>query len=293
MKKTAIITGADGGMGSEITKAVAKAGYTTIMACLPSPQAQVVRDKIQEIPRQARNDKGNNDKGDIVVLPLDLASPESIFHFVEKINNDYPQIDLLINNAGVLYPKLKDLDGKWDYTTMVNYFGHYVLTNKLLPFLQLEARIVTVVSLTYRFGKIEPNFFEGGRHSWVQQVKNYSNSKLALLYFSLDLAEKLAEKKITVNCSDPGIVGTKIIAMNNRVFDKICDVFARPFMKSPKGGAQTAIYLALNEKVKNTSGGYFKNEKQIPILSRVLQSDERELLRTLTKDLLLEKNILL
>jgi len=228
-----------------------------------------------------------------VWFPLDLSSTESIVNFVEKINNDYPQIDLLINNAGVLYPKQKDLDGKWDYTTMVNYFGHYILTNKLLHLFREGARIINVASLTYRFGKIEPDFFEGGRHSWVQQVRNYSNSKLALLYFSLDLAEKLAEKDITVNCSDPGIVGTKIIAMNNRFFDKICDVFARPFMKSPKNGAKTAIYLALNENVGKISGGYFKNEKQISVLNRVLQSNERDLLRKITKDLLLEKNILL
>lgn len=276
MKKTAIITGANGGMGSEITKAIAKAGYTTIMACLPREGAQKVYEKILK-----------ETQGDIVLLPLDLSSPESIFNFVEKINNDYPKIDLLINNAGVLYPKNKDLDGKWDYTTMVNYFGHYMLTNKLLYLFQPKARIINIVSLTYRFGKITPDFFEGGRHTWAQQMHNYSNSKLALLYFSLDLAEKLAERNITVNCSDPGIVGTKIIAMNNGLFDKVCDVLARPFMKSPKNGAKTAIFLALNDKVKNISGGYFKNEKQIPILSRVLQSDERELLRKLTQDLLL------
>jgi len=282
MKKIAIITGADGGMGSEITKAVAKAGYTIIMACFPSQHTQQSYAKIQ---------KATN--GEMVWFPLDLSSTESIVNFVEKINNDYPQIDLLINNAGVLYPKQKDLDGKWDYTTMVNYFGHYILTNKLLHLFREGARIINVASLTYRFGKIEPDFFEGGRHSWVQQVRNYSNSKLALLYFSLDLAEKLAEKDITVNCSDPGIVGTKIIAMNNRFFDKICDVFARPFMKSPKNGAKTAIYLALNENVGKISGGYFKNEKQISVLNRVLQSNERDLLRKITKDLLLEKNILL
>ena len=280
MKKTAIITGADGGMGSEITKAVAKAGYTVIMACFPSSHAQKIYSNIQQ--------KTNVD---IVLIPLDLASPESIFDFVEKVNSDYPQIDLLINNAGVLYPKSKDLDGKWDYTTMVNYFGHYILTNKLLPLFHEGGRIVNVTSLTYRFGRIAPDFFEGGRHTWAQQVYNYSNSKLALLYFSLDLAEKLAERNITVNCSDPGIVGTKIIAMNNRFFDKVCDFLARPFMKSPKNGAKTAIYLALNENVQHISGGYFKNEKQIPILRRVLQSDERELLRKLTKDLLLERNI--
>jgi len=281
MKKVAIITGANGDMGSEITKAIAKAGYTTIMACLPGERAQQTRSKIQK-----------ETNGDIVLIPLDLASPESIFNFVEKVKNDYPLIDVLVNNAGVLYPKNKDLDGKWDYTIMVNYFGHYILTNKLLPLFSEGGRIINVVSLTYRFGKIEPQFFECGRHTWVQQVQNYSNSKLALLYFSLDLAEQLKEKNITVNCSDPGIVGTKIIAMNNSFFDKITRVFARPFMKSPKNGAKTAIYLALNEDVGKISGGYFKNAKKIPVLSHVLQNnEEKELLKKLTQDLLRERNI--
>jgi NAD(P)-dependent dehydrogenase (short-subunit alcohol dehydrogenase family) len=105
------------------------------------------------------------------------------------------------------------------------------------------------------------------------------------------LAEQLKEKNITVNCSDPGIVGTKIIAMNNRTFDKICDVFARPFMKSPRNGAKTAIFLALNENIDNITGGYFKNAKKIPVLKRVLQGNEREMLRELTANLLRERNI--
>ena len=283
MKKTAIITGADGGMGSEITKAVAKAGYTTIMACYPSQHAEQTHAKIQKITG-----------GEIVLLPLDLASTDSVFNFVEEVKKNYPQIDLLINNAGVLYPKYKDVDGKWDYTTMVNYFGHYILTIRLLPLLREEARIVNVVSLTYRYGKIEPSFFECGRNSWVQQVRNYSNSKLALLYFSLDLAAQLKERNIVVNCSDPGIVGTKIIAMNNSFFDRICDVFARPFMTSPKNGAKTAIYLALNEDAGKISGGYFKNAKKINVLPRFLQNNEaKKLLKELTQNLLHEKNITL
>ena len=280
MKKIAIITGADGGMGREITKAVAKAGYLTIMASFPGNNSEEMCRKMNE-----------QTKGEVLYADLDLASPESIFSFVETIQEKFKKIDLLINNAGTLYPKNKTLDGKWDYTTMVNYFGHYLLTNKLLHLINEGGKIINVISLTYRYGKITPQMFECGRNSWVEQVRNYSNSKLALLYFSLDLAAQLKERKITVNCSDPGIVGTKIIAMNNRFFDKVCDVFARPFMKSPKNGAKTAIYLALNETVGAITGGYFKNEKQMPILSRVLQSNENEILKSITKNLLIEKNI--
>ncbi|MCL1850121.1 MAG: SDR family NAD(P)-dependent oxidoreductase [Bacteroidetes bacterium] len=282
IKKTAIITGGAGSMGKEITKAVAKAGFTTIMADLPRKEAEQACSKIKE-----------ETNGEVVFFPVDLASADSIFSFVEKVKNDYGQIDLLINNAGALYPKKKDVEGKWDYTLMVNYFGHYLLTNKLLSSFCEGARIVNVCSLTYQYGKIKPQLFECGRNSWVQQMYNYFNSKLALLYFTLDLTEQLKEKQITANCSDPGIVGTNIIAMNNKTFDKICDVFARPFMKSPKKGAQTAIYLALNESAGKITGGYFKNVKQVSILPRVLQSNEREILRQLTADLLREKNIML
>jgi NAD(P)-dependent dehydrogenase (short-subunit alcohol dehydrogenase family) len=282
MKKIAIITGADGGMGRKITEAVAKAGYLTIMACYPNHKIKSVCDEIS-----------GKTKGEVLYEALDLASVDSIEHFVKTIKDKFNQVDLLINNAGTLYPKNKTLDEKWDYTTMVNYFGHYVLTTKLLPLFNNHARIVTVCSLTYRYGKIYPQMFDCGRNSWVQQVRNYSNSKLALLYFTLDLAEQLKEKNIAANCSDPGIVGTKIIAMNHWLFDKFCTVFVRPFMKSPKNGAKTAIYLALNEEAGKISGGYFKNEKQLPIISRFLQSNERELLRKLTADLIHEKNILL
>jgi len=282
MNKTAIITGADGGMGREITKAILKAGYTAIMASFPSPNAEQVYLQLKK-----------ETNGNIALLHIDLASADSIFNFVERVKKDYPKIDILINNAGVLYPKNKTLEDKWDHTTLVNYFGHYLLTNKLLPLLGEGARIVNVCSLTYRFGKIDSQLFNSGRNSWVQQVRNYSNSKLALLYFTLDLAEQLKEKHITANCSDPGIVGTKIIAMNNRFFDVICDVLARPFMQSPKNGAKTAIYLALHENGENISGGYFKNTKQIPVLQRVLENNEREMLRKLTFELLREKNIVL
>jgi NAD(P)-dependent dehydrogenase (short-subunit alcohol dehydrogenase family) len=282
MKKIAIITGADGGMGREITKAVAKAGYLTVMACYPSNKTKLICNEII-----------CKTKGEVIYADLDLANVDSIDRFVFMIKEKFNQVDLLINNAGTLYPKNKTLDGKWDYTTMVNYFGHYVLTNKLLPLLNESARVVNICSLTYRYGKIYPQMFECGRNSWVQQVRNYSNSKLALLYFTLDLADRLKEKNIAVNCSDPGIVGTKIVAMNNWLFDKFCTVFVRPFMKSPKNGAKTAIYLALNEEMGKISGGYFKNAKQMPILSRVLQNGERELLQKLTQELLLEKNIVL
>ncbi|MDR0207435.1 MAG: SDR family NAD(P)-dependent oxidoreductase [Bacteroidales bacterium] len=280
--RTAIITGADGDMGIEITKAVAKAGFKTIMACLPTKNAN---DKFTAIKKETN--------GGIVLLPIELENPETIYNFVEKVKRDFGAVDLLINNAGVLYPKKKDMDEKWDYTTMVNYFGHYLLTIKLLPFFKDNGRIINVISLTYRFGSIYPEMFQCGRNSWLQQVRNYSNAKLALLYFSLDLAEQLKERNITVNCSDPGIVGTNIIAMNNQFFDKICDIFARPFMKSHKNGAKTAIYLALNENVSKITGGYFRNEKQTPVIKRFLQNNYAELLKIFTEKLIIERNITL
>lgn len=276
MNKVAIITGADGGMGREILEQIAKAGYTVIMGR-----------KGEEV----KGRKGERAKGEIIVLPLDLSDFNSIITFTESIKSQYSSIDLLINNAGVLNPKNKIMEGDVDATVGVNYLGHFMLTQQLLPLLIEGSRIVNMGSLTYRFGKITPHFFEPELGNIINQVKKYSDSKLALLYFTIDLAAQLLERRITVNCADPGIVGTKIIAMNNATFDKICDVFARPFMRNAKKGAETAIYLALDNEVANTTGKYFKNKKITPLLKHFQQKPNIELLRELTHDIIMQKNL--
>lgn len=276
MKKVAIITGADGGMGQEHTKAVAEAGYEVVMACRDLSRATKI---CQEL-----TDKYNYA---ICVFKLDLASFRAIHDFVDNIKNQYSHIDLLLNNAGVLCHSPEVTADGIENTVGVNYLGHYYLTNQLMPLMPAGARIVNMVSLTYRYGKITDSMFNPLDEKHFNRFSTYSNSKLALLYFTLDAAERWNDLGITVNCADPGIVSTNIIRMGNVVIDKLCDWFFRPIIRKPRKGAETMLYLALSPDLTVT-GGCFASKKQISLSSKLTESPQRQQLKKQTDILVSE-----
>jgi NAD(P)-dependent dehydrogenase (short-subunit alcohol dehydrogenase family) len=106
-----------------------------------------------------------------------------------------------------------------------------------------------------------PDFFQRGRKGSFWRIPIYSNSKLALTLFTFDLAERLKDKGITVNAADPGIVSTDIIRMHNFI-DPLTDIFFRPFIRTPRQGADTAIRLLLEED-KATQTGTFNRSGRI------------------------------
>ena len=142
-------------------------------------------------------------------------------------------------------------------TVSVNYVGPYLLTRKLLPLMDKGSRIVNMVSCTYAIGRLDfPDFFTKGRKGSFWRIPVYSNTKLALTLFTLKLAEQLRERGITVNAADPGIVSTDIITMQ-MWFDPLTDIFFRPFIRTPRQGADTAIRLLLDKEWEQTSGRLF------------------------------------
>lgn len=208
--KWAIITGADGGMGTEITRAVAKAGYRIIMACYHPKKTEVVRERLSK-------ETGNPD---LEVMALDLSSMQSVISFVSRISERNLPIALLMNNAGTMETGFHTTSEGFERTVSVNYIGPYLLTRKLIPLMVRGARIVNMVSCTYAIGKLDfPDFFHRGKTGTFWRISVYSNTKLALLLFTFELSEQLREKGITVNAADPGIVSTDIITMH-KWFDR-------------------------------------------------------------------------
>ena len=203
MKKTAVITGADGGMGSEITKAVALAGYHVIMVCYTSFKGEEKKSRIAL-------DTGNDD---IEVVQADLSSMESVVEAARKIKRKTPSVELLMNNAGTMCTHFTRTEDGFEHTVAVNYLAPYLLTRLLLPLMHEGSRIVSMVSCTYAIGKIGPNFFTKGREGSFFRIPIYSNTKLALWLFTRELSERVKDKGITVNAADPGIVSTNIIRM--------------------------------------------------------------------------------
>lgn len=250
--KLAIITGAGTGMGFEEAKAVAGKGFHTIMACY-SPEA--AEERRQAIVKATGNEH-------VEVVGIDLADLSSVRRFADQIKARFQHLDLLMNNAGTLETGLHITQDNMERTVQVNYVGPYLLTRLLLPLMGEGSRIVNMVSLTYRVGNLDfPDFFQRGRKGSFWRIPIYSNSKLALTLFTFDLAERLKDKGITVNAADPGIVSTDIIRMHNFI-DPLTDIFFRPFIRTPRQGADTAIRLLLDED-KATQTGTFNRSGRI------------------------------
>lgn len=242
--KLAIITGADGGMGTEITRAVAKAGYKIIMACYHPEKGERVRKMLVR----------DTDNPYIEVMGVDLSSFVSVASFAEKVLKRGDTVNLLMNNAGTMETERCITEDGLERTVSVNYAAPYLLTRKLLPLMGKGSRIVNMVSCTYAVGHLDfPDFFLRGRKGSFWRIPVYSNTKLALTLFTIELANRVKEKGIVVNAADPGIVSTNIITMH-MWFDSLTDVFFRPFIRTPKQGAATAVHLLLDEDTGKRTG---------------------------------------
>ena len=243
-KKLAIITGADGGMGTEITRAVAKAGYRVVMACYDLARAEVKRQMLVK-------DTGNQD---IEIEFIDLASLKTVADFAHRMQAKGGHVSLLMNNAGTMETHRTVTEDGLERTVSVNYVGPYLLTRKLLPLMGEGSRIVNMVSCTYAIGTLDfPDFFRKGKKGGFWRIPIYSNTKLALTHFTIDLSRRVRERGITVNAADPGIVSTDIITMH-MWFDPLTDILFRPFIRTPRQGAATAISLLLDEETGKRTG---------------------------------------
>ena len=243
-QKLAVITGADGGMGMEITRAVATAGYKVIMACR---DPEIAEEKRQLIMRETGNIA-------LEIVPVNLASLSSTASFANELLQRGEAITLLMNNAGTMETKRRITEDGLERTVSVNYVAPYLLTRKLLPLMGEGSRIANMVSCTYAIGRLDfPDFFLRGKKGAFWRIPIYSNTKLALTLFTIALSKKVKEKGIIVNAADPGIVSTKIITMH-MWFDPLTDIFFRPFIRTPRQGAATAISLLLDEDAGKRTG---------------------------------------
>jgi len=231
-QKQIIVTGSSAGIGTEIALAMAQKGYAVIMACRNLPKAQQVRDRIA-------SETGNNE---VEVLPLNLASFRSIADFAETLKSRNYRCDVLINNAGTMSKAYKTTADGLECTVGVNYVGAYLLTRLLLPLINAGGRIINTTSITHKIGRVGEEFLTPNPESY-QRFSAYPNSKLAVLLFTLELNKRLARRGITAYAVDPGIVNTDMITMH-QWFDPLSNLFFRPFIKSAKKGAATAVHLA-------------------------------------------------
>ena len=204
--KTVIITGANTGIGLETAVELAKRRARVILACRSTEKGEKAT---KEVKKRSGNDN-------VVFHQLDLASLNSVRSFARLVLEREPHIDVLINNAGVMYSTYARTEDGFELHMGVNHLGHFLLTNLLLERMKESpsARVITVSSLLYKYclefkfedmnssdpSRINP--FHPNRH------EAYCQSKLANILFSRELARRLAGTSVTANVLTPGMVRT-------------------------------------------------------------------------------------
>lgn len=258
MKKVAIITGANGGMGYEEAKEALLQGYHTIMACYCPARSEARRQQMLE--------ETGCPESDVEIMGLDLSNLQSVRDFADKVKERFSHIDLLMNNAGTLETGFHRTVNGLERTVGVNYVGPYLLTRLLIPQMGKGSRIVNMTSCSFVIGSLQfPEFFEKGRKGFWQRILVYGNSKLALTLFTLELAKRIKSRGITVNAADPGVVNTKIIHLQNKLLDPLADLFFRPLIRSPRQGADTAIHLMFDAEKEGLTGTLSRSNKVVEL----------------------------
>lgn len=250
--KTAIVTGANTGIGKTTALDLARRGARVILACRDRGRAEAA---VQEIVQET----GNNQ---VIFMQLDLASLQSVRAFADDFLRSEPRLDFLINNAGLMNGgKTKDGFGM---IFGVNHLGHFLLTVLLLDRLKASgpSRVVTVASKAYSFGKLDFNCLTTHRDLVLGSgdfslFQSYSHSKLCNVLFTHELAKRLQGSDVTCYSLHPGAIKTEIGRYSGfwwRLFFTPIIFF---FFVDAESGAQTTLHCALEPGIEHLSGRYF------------------------------------
>ncbi len=166
---------------------------------------------------------------------------------------------MLVNNAGLVGLERRTTEQGLELTFAVNYLAMFRLTLGLLPCLResAPARIVNISSDTYRIARID--FDDLQLERGYSMMKAYGQSKLAILYFTLELARRLEGSGVTVNAVDPGPVASNIGADNPGLAYRLVGPLIRGLFPSAARAARTALWVATDPALESRSGGYYRS----------------------------------
>lgn len=253
---TAIVTGGASGIGLETTRVLALRGAHVIIGARNLEAANEAKRLIHK----------SNEGAKVSVLKLDLCSMKSIRAFVESFLALKLPLNVLINNAGIMFCPYQLSEDGIESQFATNHLGHFVLTNLLLGKMKetskksgIEGRIVNLSSIAHRYtyrGNIR--FHKLNDKKGYCDKKAYGQSKLANILHANELSRRLKEEgaNITVNSVHPGLIMTNLMK-HSAIQMSILQLFTIPMWKSIPQGAATTCYVALHPKLKGVTGKYF------------------------------------
>ena len=250
--KTVVISGATNGIGKAAAIELSKENPKLLFTYRNQSLADELLAEIKDISPSTQ----------VQSVYCDFSDQDSIKKCTNEINDLCANIDVLINNAGVVNTSYHETGEGIENTFAVNHLGYFLFTNLLLQKLKGddETRIVNVSSAAHSFVKEmqweDINF----KNNFGQGLRSYGQSKLANLLFTRYLAIKLSTDNISVNAIHPGGVNTSLGSQNKAWYSKPLRLILKPFFRSPLKGAESIIYLATKQD-DGVTGEYFVDSK--------------------------------
>jgi NAD(P)-dependent dehydrogenase (short-subunit alcohol dehydrogenase family) len=248
--KIVMVTGATSGIGKITAEELARMGATVVAVGRdPARSEEAIRDI-----------KAKSGSQNVHLLLADFASQRSIRKLAEDFKARWDKLHVLVNNAGVTVTRRALTEDGLETTFAVNHLGYFLLTNLLLDVLKASApaRIVNVSSAAHSQGRVNFEDLQGEK-KWGA-LGSYSNSKLANILFTYELARRLEGTGVTANCLHPGVIpGTALAREMPKALVKVAEVLGKIFffVISVEEGARTQIYLASSPEVAGVTGKYF------------------------------------
>lgn len=258
-----LITGGNKGIGRAIALHLAQQGHEVVI---------VVRDRekgkaAEELRRVTRNDK-------VYFIQGDLSSIAGCIELTEIIKTAHPDINVLINNAGVWMTKMQLNEDGFEQSFMVNCLAPFILTTELLEQLKTNspARIVNINAGLYENGQLDLDKTPYGKE--IHKIKTYANSKLCNAMFTIDLSNQLKGTGVTINAVHPGVVRTDMGTFKG--LPGLLFRLVKRFWKAPEQGATALVWLVTDEELKDVNGRYFNEKTEVVYSAKVLNGSLRK-----------------
>ncbi|TRY95107.1 hypothetical protein DNTS_003835 [Danionella cerebrum] len=249
--KTAIVTGANTGIGKFIALDFARRGARVILACRSESRGSEALEEITEAT-------GNQN---VHLRLLDTSSLASVREFAARILEEEKGVHILVNNAGASGLPRKITDDGLEITFATNHIGPFLLTHLLLDLLKKSApaRIVNISSMNHWKGEVDFAHFRGENLNHLMDAA-YNHTKLHNIIWTNELAQRLQGTGVTANSLHPGIVMTEVMRNYNFIIRFLFNLVGFFFFKTAEEGASIPIYCAISEEAEGISGKYFDSD---------------------------------
>ena len=266
--KVVLITGGTGGIGRATAGTLAQMGATVLIV---GRNEDTGRDALAAIRAKSSSDA-------VRFFPADISSQTDVRQLAQTVMEQYPRLDVLINNVGNWQPKRRETVDGVEMTLALNVLAPFLLTNLLLPTLKASApsRIINVNSMVHRYGA-GLNVADLQSKHYYRPMNVYSKAKYANLLFTYELSRRLAGTGVTVNAVDPGFT---INAPDLRKSQPWFMWLAWPFMKLGSSimtyfrASTSSVYAASSPTLANMTGKYITTAKKAVPSSKASYDEE-------------------